>query len=78
MKTKYVCRGFISPNGNFHYNRTMWSTILHVKICRWGKKEKEPKLSTMLMGSISELNLNSKKKCPICLAIGVAVLHFAC
>ena len=43
MKTKYVCRGFISPYVIFHYNRTMWSTNLHVKICRWGgAKEKEP------------------------------------
>ena len=42
MKTKYVCRGLISLYVNFHNNRTMWSTKLHVKICRWGEKEKEP------------------------------------
>ena len=39
MKTKYVChvcRGLISSYVNFHYNRTMWSTKLHVKVCRWG------------------------------------------
>ena len=43
MKTKYVCRGLISLYVNFHNNRTMWSTNLHVKICRWGGgKEKEP------------------------------------
>ena len=42
MKTKYVCRGFNSPYVNFHYNRTMWSTNLHVQNCRWGGKEKEP------------------------------------
>ena len=42
MKTKYVWRCFISSYVNFHYNRTMWSTKLHVKICRWGEKEKEP------------------------------------
>ena len=41
MKTKYVCRGFISLYVNFHNNKTMWSTNLHVKICRWGEKEKE-------------------------------------
>ena len=44
MKTKcHVCRGLISSYVNFHYNRTMWSTKLHVKVCRWGGgKEKEP------------------------------------
>ena len=44
MKTKYVCRDLISLYVNFHNNRTMWSTNLHVKICRWGGggKEKEP------------------------------------
>ena len=44
MKTKYVCRGLISLYVNFHSNRTMWSTNLHVKFCRWGGggKEKEP------------------------------------
>ena len=36
MKTKYVCRGLIGLYVNFHNNRTMWSTNLHVKICRWG------------------------------------------
>ena len=41
MKTKYVCHGFISPYVNFHYNRTMWSTKLHVKICR-GERKKSP------------------------------------
>ena len=30
MKTKYVCRGLICLNANFHINRTMWSTFLHV------------------------------------------------
>ena len=42
MKTKYVFCGLISLYVNFHNNRTMWSTNLHVKICRWGEKEKEP------------------------------------
>ena len=46
MKTKYVCRGLISLYVNFYNNRTMWSTNLHEKICRWGggggEKEKEP------------------------------------
>ena len=43
MKTKYVCRGLVSLYEYFHNNRTMWSTNLRVKICRWGEKEKEPK-----------------------------------
>ena len=44
MKTKYVCHDLISLYVNFHNNRTMWSTNLLVKICRWGGgKEKEPK-----------------------------------
>ena len=42
MKTKHVCHGLISLYVNFHNNRTMWSTNLLVKICRWGGKEKEP------------------------------------
>ena len=49
MKTKYVCRGLISPYVNFHNNRTMWSTNLHVKICKWGGgKEKAPKRSSSI------------------------------
>ena len=36
LETKYVCRGLIRPYVNFHYNRTMWSTNLHVTICRGG------------------------------------------
>ena len=44
MKTKYVCRDLISLYVHFHSNRTMWSTNLHVKICRWGgKRKKRPK-----------------------------------
>ena len=42
MKTKYVCRGLISLYVNFHSNRTIKSTNLHVKICRWGEMEKKP------------------------------------
>ena len=42
MKTKYVCRVLISLYVNFHNNPTMWSTNLRAKICKWGKKEKEP------------------------------------
>ena len=42
MKIKYVCGGLISLYVNFHNNRTMWSTSLHVNICRWGGKGKEP------------------------------------
>ena len=50
MKTKYVCRGLISLYVNFYNNRTMWSTNLYVKTCRWGggggggRKEKSPRL----------------------------------
>ena len=40
MNTKYVCRALISLYENFHNSRTMWSTNLHVKICRWGGKGK--------------------------------------
>ena len=48
MNTEYVCRGLIGLYVIFHNNRTMWSTNLHVKICRWGGgggggEEKEPK-----------------------------------
>ena len=42
MKIKYVCRGLISLYINFHNNRTMWSTNLHVKIGRWGGEERKP------------------------------------
>ena len=41
MKTKYVCRALISLYVNFHNNLTMWSTNLHVKICRWGGGRKK-------------------------------------
>ena len=41
MKTKYVCRGLISLYVNFHKNRTMWLSNLHVRIRRWGEKEKK-------------------------------------
>ena len=40
METKYVCRGIISLYVNFHNNRTIWSTNIHVKICRWGGRKK--------------------------------------
>ena len=40
MKTKYVCRGHFSLYVNFHNNRTMGSTNLQVKICRWGGRKK--------------------------------------
>ena len=33
MKSKYVCRGLISPYVKFQYNQTMWSKNLQVKIC---------------------------------------------
>ena len=53
MKTEYVGRGLISLYVNFHNNRTMWSTKLHVKICRWGEKEKEPRPLTVSFGSFT-------------------------
>ena len=40
MKIKYVCGGLISLYVNFHNNRTMWSTSLHVKICRCRERKK--------------------------------------
>ena len=40
MKTKYVRHGLISLCVIFHNNRTMWSTKLLVKICRWGGRKK--------------------------------------
>ena len=42
MKTKFVCRGLLRLCVNFHNNRTMWSTNLHVKFLQVGEKEKEP------------------------------------
>ena len=52
MKTNYVCRSHINLYENFHNNRTMWSTNLHVKICRWGEKEKEPESRKEILLSI--------------------------
>ena len=40
MKTKYVCRGLISPYVNFRNNRTMWSTNLREKFAGAGGKAK--------------------------------------
>ena len=48
MKTKYVCRGLISLYVNFHYDRTMWSTNLHEKNCRWGGKGKRTDVSATM------------------------------
>ena len=45
MTTKYVRRGLISLYVNFCNNRTMLSTNLHVKICRWGGKGKRAEKS---------------------------------
>ena len=61
MKTKYVCRGLISLYVNFHNNRTMWSTNLHVKFCRWGGGEgkRAPKCaSTIFKEVFSELRVS--------------------
>ena len=56
MKTKYACRGLISLYGSFHNNRTISSTNLHVKNCRWGGgKEKEPRLQKQLAKIIDAL-----------------------
>ena len=41
MKTKSDCRALISLYVNCHNNRTMWSTNLHEKICRWGRERKK-------------------------------------
>ena len=49
MKTKYVFRGLIGLFLNFHNNRTMWSTNLHEKICRWGEWKKSPKFNVGLI-----------------------------
>ena len=54
MKTKYVFCGLISLYVNFHNNRTMWSTNLHVKICRWGGEEKEPLGLVPVLAKFSE------------------------
>ena len=54
MKTRYVCHGLISLYVNFQNNRTMWSTNLLVKICRWGggggggRKKSQQLLSTLV------------------------------
>ena len=45
MQTKFVCHGLIYLHVNFHDNRSMRRVILIIKSCRWGKKEKEPKLT---------------------------------
>ena len=44
MKTKYVFRDLIRLYVNFHNNRTMWSTNLHIKTYRRGERKKSPKL----------------------------------
>ena len=49
IKTKCVCHGLISLYVNFHNNRTMWSTNLLVKTCRWGGKGKRAQLATPLV-----------------------------
>ena len=57
MKTEYVCRGLISLYVNFHNNQTMWSTNLHVKIGRWGKKKSQDPLSLMVIICATGLDL---------------------
>ena len=51
MKTKYVCHDLISLYVNLHNNRTMSSTNLLVKICRWGGGG-EGKRAVSLTGAI--------------------------
>ena len=46
METKYVCRGLISPYVNVDYNRTIWSTNLHVNFAGGGKRKKSRTMST--------------------------------
>ena len=40
MKTKHVCQNLIITQVNFHINRTMWSVIFLVKLCRWRVRKK--------------------------------------
>ena len=60
MKTKYVCRCLISLYVNFHNNRTMWSTNLHVKIGRWGGERKKSHFS-VLFSFIFQFYLKKKQ-----------------
>ena len=60
MKTKYVCRGLISPYVNFRNNRTMWSTNLREKFAGAGgeSKKSRPLLRTKMQnGKQTEYNL---------------------
>ena len=54
MKTKYVCRGFISLYVNFHNNPNVVNKF-NLKICRWGEKEKEP-------SGFTRLNMKTKRE----------------
>ena len=65
MKSKYVCRGLVSLYVYFHNNRTMWSTNLHVKLGRWGEKEKEPRTAKgkKIFKKVSEELMNDKECC---------------
>ena len=70
MKTKYVCHGLFL---NFHNNRTMWLTILHVKFCRWGEKEKEPLIFAFSPSSLHKhqyfgVTMNLTRVIKICLS----------
>ena len=59
MNTKYVCRGLFDLYEKFHNNRTMWSTNLHLKICRWGGEGKRVEVQMHINVNVSEsINAN--------------------
>ena len=62
MKTKYVRRGLISLYVIFHNNRTMWSTNLLVKICRWGGGGEEKERVILHTLKLSDLHFSFLKK----------------
>ena len=60
MKNNNVRRGLINLYVFFQNNRIIWSTNLHVKICRWGEKEKRAENSLQKLAVMNELFI------PIC------------
>ena len=44
MKTKYACYGLVGMHANFDDNRTKSTETSNMKICRWGKRKKSPRL----------------------------------
>ena len=63
MKTKYVCRGFISLCVNFHNNRTMWSTNLVTKFSQQnlqvGERKKSPAPWLHYLSNFSKLKIKA-------------------